>query len=324
MAKAGFWLRGAKGKLAGASMQKGAKGQTIMREIVTPRNPKTNAQLYQRAIMATAMKLYAGMSMICDHSFQGVSVGAATQREFIRINVRRLRGELATALANTSEYVGFVAPQTSSFVPAGNIIISRGDYNLPESWGGGLNFDWTNKANQAKFYKDNVLVPGDIITLVAVNQTSTDPIFTVRGYGDDVTGVSQYPCKMVFARLQVRPILEDGWPASPKISDVFTVTENTGLTITTLLALDSDHGAGHVDFEGVSSLLLESNANMKALGIIRSRLDEDLRSTTTLSIIYPDEDFQSPAIMAEHVLEAWKQGTEPVGDSDLILEGGNG
>ena len=37
MAKTGFWLRGAKGKLAGTTLYKDpTTGETIMREIVTP------------------------------------------------------------------------------------------------------------------------------------------------------------------------------------------------------------------------------------------------------------------------------------------------
>lgn len=51
MAKTGFWLHGATGKLAGATMSKGANGETIMREVVTPKNPKTEGQSIQRIIM---------------------------------------------------------------------------------------------------------------------------------------------------------------------------------------------------------------------------------------------------------------------------------
>ena len=51
MAKTGFWLKGATGKLAGAALQKGANGETIMREIVTPKNPQTEAQMIQRIVV---------------------------------------------------------------------------------------------------------------------------------------------------------------------------------------------------------------------------------------------------------------------------------
>ena len=56
MAKAGFWLRGATGKLAGSALQKGANGETIIREIVEPTNPQTESQQIQRIVMTTVMQ----------------------------------------------------------------------------------------------------------------------------------------------------------------------------------------------------------------------------------------------------------------------------
>ena len=76
MAKTGLWLRGAIGQLAGVTMQKGANGETIMREKVTPKNPQTMGQLIQRIIMATVMLAYSFMKELCDHSFEGVTAGA--------------------------------------------------------------------------------------------------------------------------------------------------------------------------------------------------------------------------------------------------------
>ena len=53
MAKSGFWLKGAQGKLAGATMYKDANGDTVMREVVAPKNPQTTSQMVQRIIMCT-------------------------------------------------------------------------------------------------------------------------------------------------------------------------------------------------------------------------------------------------------------------------------
>ena len=40
-----------------------------------PKNPRTNKQLYQRAIMATVMRAYSAGRAIFDHSFEGVKFG---------------------------------------------------------------------------------------------------------------------------------------------------------------------------------------------------------------------------------------------------------
>lgn len=57
MAKSGFWLRGAKGKLAGTVLYQ-SQGSTIQREIVTPKNPQSDNQMRQRAAFAGASKFY--------------------------------------------------------------------------------------------------------------------------------------------------------------------------------------------------------------------------------------------------------------------------
>ena len=55
MAKTGFWLRGSNGKLAGATIYQ-QNGETVMREVVSPTNPKTEKQIIQRIIMHTVMQ----------------------------------------------------------------------------------------------------------------------------------------------------------------------------------------------------------------------------------------------------------------------------
>lgn len=84
MAKSGLWLRGAKGKLAGTVIAKGANGQTVIRELVTPKNPKTEAQATQRMKMAACCNFYRGLSQILDHSFEGVKYGNSSRMYFMK------------------------------------------------------------------------------------------------------------------------------------------------------------------------------------------------------------------------------------------------
>ena len=103
MAKSGFWLRGANGKLAGASLSKGANGETIMREIVTPKNPQTDAQKVQRIIMATVVQAYSKMKAICDHSFENLTAGAKSMNRFNALNSNMLRAKVEAAIAEGKE-----------------------------------------------------------------------------------------------------------------------------------------------------------------------------------------------------------------------------
>ena len=93
--KTGFWLRGGKGQLAGATVYKDGNGDTVMREVVTPSNPKTQAQMVQRIIMHTVMTAYSKMKEICDHSFEGTRKGRDTMSLFMKENVQKCRAAVA-------------------------------------------------------------------------------------------------------------------------------------------------------------------------------------------------------------------------------------
>ena len=132
MAKAGFWLKGARGKLAGASLQKGADGETVMREIVTPKNPKTTAQLIQRTLMATVQKAYGQMKEITDHSFEGIAAGQATMARFLKVNANALRARVEDEVNqgyDLGSIYSFSKLGDAQFVP-NDYIIAAG--SLPE------------------------------------------------------------------------------------------------------------------------------------------------------------------------------------------------
>ena len=79
MAKAGFWLKGARGKLAGSVLQKSALAGTIIRENVTPKNPRTQAQASRRATFAPAAKFYSPLSVVLEQSWEGKSKAESYQ-----------------------------------------------------------------------------------------------------------------------------------------------------------------------------------------------------------------------------------------------------
>lgn len=90
MAKVGFWLRGARGKLAGSVLANSPQG-TIVRENKTPTNPKTYAQAVQRAIFATVTKSAVDLASVIESAFDGKKNGVESRREFVKLNVAVLR-----------------------------------------------------------------------------------------------------------------------------------------------------------------------------------------------------------------------------------------
>ena len=125
MAKTGFWLRGAKGKLAGAALQKGANGETIIREVVTPNNPQTVAQMIQRTLMSTVGRAYSAMKEITDHSYEGYKKGQATMAAFQQYNLRLLRDKVEKAIADGTDLYELYA-----FNPIGSNLFVVNEYQI--------------------------------------------------------------------------------------------------------------------------------------------------------------------------------------------------
>lgn len=339
MAKAGFWLRGAKGKLAGASMGKGVNGQTIMREIVMPKNPKTNAQMIQRAIMATVMRAYSAGKEIFDHSFQGRSVGAANQHYFIARNSRLVRAQIETDF--NAEYVKdqkarVVAPGAIVPVPQ-RYLASEGSYSQslfkyedtsnPQD---GSSFMWQSpKANEKETvaaYAARVgLIAGDIYTAVAFFCEHDTVMFEVEGVDSDFA--KQRNCQFGYIRLKVKSNLDQVTDALTNISQLFeieTKNANTDQWDGVYDQLRSTPIFSTASFAIDGSATSDKEAEGAYIAIIRSREDQDLRSTsyfeycgTPTHVRHWDDNGIAPA----YLLDAWKSEGNKLGDSELILEG---
>lgn len=316
MAKAGFWLNGARGKLAGASLSKRVNGATIMREIVTPKNPKTNGQLYQRMIMATVMKAYASCKEIFDHSHQGYSKGSENQRRFLSNNAKILRSLLAADLASTPMGINarIVAPKVSAPVFFNGLKISEGSYPMTpfivlnnDSYG----FAQPAENETIAQYATRVgLKAGDIYTFI-VYHANDNSLFNLAGLGTDAALANVYESSVSIARFIIKEGLESK-------TDVLTDSSHLSL-IADIEIQDNGYNFSPFTFGEAVSVIEKT-----ATGVIRSREDEDLRSTSY--IVHKSEDTdasESYGLAALYALSAWKQGTSQVGDSSLILEGGD-
>lgn len=89
MAKAPFWLRGGKGKLAGSVLFKGEKG-TVIRENVIPKNSQTDLQMRQRIAFGTVTQAAREMLPIIGISFEGITSEKLNRRRFVQINASTL------------------------------------------------------------------------------------------------------------------------------------------------------------------------------------------------------------------------------------------
>ena len=115
MAKVKGYMEGNVGKVGNITYYRdSATGETVTRKIVTPKNPKTNAQTVQRVIAKQVGAMYSMMQEIADHSFQGKAKGAqcaAACLFFVKCNFcnLQLRGRLREQWMEDRKKKGFPA-----------------------------------------------------------------------------------------------------------------------------------------------------------------------------------------------------------------------
>lgn len=296
-----------------------------------PKNPRSNSQLYQRAIMATVMQAYSAGKAIFDHSFEGYAVGAQNQRRFLSLNAKMLRQLVATdintPIATNSQKARVVAPGVS--VPVANpFIISRGSYqqkfftainDADDGWCFKTP-DKTSAETVAAYAARNGLIAGDIYTFVIFAE-KTDIAYQSSLYDDALA--SQNYCNFGWIRLIVKENLSSVNTEVRNLADLFTVQNSGGDFNWTETSMSHITVGTTIDMAMMFVGSQSTYTNTGALGLIRSRLDQDLRSDSELYVNYGSTADDMYGIASDYILDEWKNATTSVGDSDLILEGGD-
>lgn len=322
MAKGNLFQGMARGKVGDVVFSR-ANGEQISRvRNRHPKNPRSNGQLFQRAIMATIVQAYAAGKAIFDHSFQGYAVGAQNQRKFISENAKMLRETIAadinTPIATKDQKGRVIAPSVSMPVP-NTYIIAKGTYsqNLFTVGAGTFKIAKPQEGETIAAYATRLgLIAGDIYTIVAF-AVRKETVYKSNLWEDVLA--SQNGCDFVFIRLTVKENLTATTPAQD-YGEIFDVEVSSPLCATK----ETIETWGLVE-EGTISWLLknyENHTRTGAIGIIRSRKDQDLRSESQMILNYGTTAEDMFGIASDYLLDTWRAGTSSIGDSDLILEGG--
>ena len=308
MAKTGFWLRGARGKFAGAVLAKGADGQTIQRELVKPKNPRTNGQMAQRMIFATVASAYSMMKAICDHSFEGVQYGAKTQQAFFKEALTLMRTRAAADDGN------FLIPNVSALM-ANPYVISRGSLtstkNIAYATGSDL-IEISNMANPS--VGDNITVTaksfcnalginkGDQITLVAIVRNADQPVL------GEYAGRDYRRNRFVYARITVKADAAD---------DEIVYTEASGSWGSAVITEGFNDANFKINGAGAKSFTFDYPDEMLAFGCIRSAKEGNVWLRSNESLTLSDEGI---VYNFSDMLPAWTStGTELLFDSTRYL-----
>ena len=148
-------------------------GKQVTKDRVTDvKNPRSSAQMKQRAIMATAIHGYSALKEICDHSFEGITYGQKSMNYFVTENARMLRS--AAPNVNLSTYKGIAVSNAyiiaKGSLPSTELIPSPDNsyFAIDKTFTGTFTFDQLMAVFGATMI-------GDMVTFVAlVDNPGTD------------------------------------------------------------------------------------------------------------------------------------------------------
>lgn len=323
MAKGNLFQGMGRGKIGDVVFSR-LNGQQVSRvRNRNPKNPRSNAQLYQRAIMATIMQAYSAGKEIFDHSFQGKTVGANNMAVFMRENLKILRQQIAYEISSEmlaeNMQANCVWPGANQPV-ANAYLISKGNYKqkafIETRPGGGIYYtlpepEANEKVNE---YAARVGLLADDYYTFCLFLEGTNELFHAFEGLEDPAGIG-YDCRFGYVRLHVKSNVASIEDAISTKSQLFDVDASMNIDETFM----TENVA-----EGISMSDLDvTGRGVGSIGLIRSRKDRDLRSTSYMycptKAQVETNDF---GIKSIYINEAWARGTESLGNSDLILEGG--
>lgn len=334
-------IRGSVGPVTYSTLKDNTSGrrvQVVKQKATEVTNPQTQAQIYQRAIMATVMQAYSAGKVIFDHAFEGYSVGRDNQQRFMSLNVKLLRSILAnTAMEANPTHTPLVlnAPGTSSPLP--NMLqISDGSLDAI----GTPNFEVvaaTAENQQAKIVLPNVATNTQSLAEYMADYFAAGEIYTIVGFAvsegdnnvyelDGATNEGQIQPKgqFVFVRLMVKTDEEIGATKLAGLakdalwSDVFkvdSVSDNIDVQF-----LDEEMASEDLSvwLRTDTMFSFEGDFALYSVGVISSIENSDKRSKSFMTWTKWQNTL---GILPYYIVDAYRQGSQYIGQSDLILEG---
>lgn len=321
MAKGNLFLGMGRGKVGDVVFYRKNGDQISRVRNRSVRNPNTDAQLYQRAIMATVSKAYQAGSAIFDHSFEGIPVGARCQSRFMELNCNLLRSLVDSDIAanhGDGACQAAVVARGGSWPVANAYRISQGSLDVPSgfrivfadsTWEGAVQLPLIGQ-NQtiANWLSANGIIDDDIFTIVTFaivdrNYSSTDLTrFT-----------NSFATRFSFVRLRVKTeaVTSEDPIGQAKLGDVFDI-EGGGAASISQRTFSSGNAIS------IEDMLPDATGN-GSLGIIRSRENSGQRSNSDMVV---PEGVCQWGIISKYILGQWNPNLEVFAQSPLILEGG--
>lgn len=284
----------------------------------SPHNPKTDAQIVQRAISATIVQVYKAGKAIFDHSFEGKEVPGGNQRRFLQVNMKKLRSQVVAELDSvepSAALASVISPGSTYPVP-NSYRISEGSlfqnlFTISVVDNGGVDglqavlAEAQEGESIAQYAARLGLTAGEIFTIVGLG---INPTGTVNDFVSPQTAFG-------FVRLTVKDVSQSTTAMSAATYQDFFVIDSSGSTFpgTQLITLGLN----------IDQVVSDNSALTGAMGIIRSNENSGLRSTcdmvTPKALSSENDDLWG--VKSPLLIDAWSQTAGQV-QSPLILEGG--
>lgn len=316
MAKGNLFLGTGRGKVGDVVFYR-KNGEQITRvRNRSVKNPDTEAQQIQRAVLASVSKAYQAGSAIFDHSFEGCATGAECQNRFQKLNIDWLGSAIKSDLAlnhGDGESVAAVVPRSASYAVANAWIVSQGTLFQDiftvdaDSAGSEVEFATAPDTNEklGEYCTRMGIIDDDIFTIVAFG------IVDGAYNGTDPNRFrTAYQTRFGFLRMRVKTtaLASTAVASSAPLSDLFEFTSSEYF---------SPSGINVGDSIGVASFM---GAQKCAVGVIRSRENSKLRSFCQLNT---PSGLVEWGIIAKYIPEFWNKYEGSIVQSPLILEGGS-
>lgn len=292
------------------------------------KNPKSVGQQIQRSLMATVTKAYSQLQVICNHSFENVAYGSASQVYFVKKNLELLRKAAVAYTENNLTGIGvynmpyIVAPGTVATICPNKLMISEG--SLQQTAFTVADGQWDTPmvvqpalGSQAKTKEFLESLGDKMYTLVVVRAQS--PIVGTRA---DKQGHALWSTEVLFSRIK----RNDVPLAAEDATKVIDGTIIKYLTIETNMKKKD----GIYDWFAGDALF---NSEDIACCVIASRFDgrKWLRSTESL-VVNKKGNFNQEAsnistasafgLDFAYGLDVWTGSSQSLATSDKLLNGG--
>lgn len=166
MAKGNLLLGTAKNSVGDVVMYRREGAQITRVRVRNVKNPKTDAQSFQRAIMAPIAKFYSPLSVVLERSFEGLSK-AKSHNKFNQVNANLARTN-KWALPKGTGFFPLPYQLSQGTVPAANYTLD-GNFKFDIS---GLASGDTTMADLSTALIGNGYKNGDVVTIILVTTSS--------------------------------------------------------------------------------------------------------------------------------------------------------